>query len=321
MYLLKNEIRLEDRAILEEYLNAFEYRGSSFTLTSLYMWRNINHFCWEIIGDYLCLSGISHLELDKEEPFLFPPLTRTGAYDPEKLAETILAAKKIFEDAGHVFTIRLLPFNMIDMIEAAFPKQIQFTADRPNYDYVYSTKDLIELAGRNYHAKKNHLNYFKNNYEYEYVPLTSDMADEAMDFIREFNARKHLSDYEMGLLRMEEKAMDDVLRNLEKVGYLAGAIRIGGRIEAISIGGYLGRKTVTVHVEKANIEYRGLYQAINNEFCRHVASHVKCINREEDMGISGLRKAKLSYHPIKLVENYIAVFKADMHRIPPGAES
>jgi hypothetical protein len=80
----------------------------------------------------------------------------------------------------------------------------------------------------------------------------------------------------------------------------------------LSIGGYLGKNTVTVHVEKANIEYRGLYQAINNEFCKHVASHVKYINREEDMGIPGLRKAKLSYHPIKLVENYIGVFKSDL---------
>ncbi len=316
MFLFENQINLDSRKILEQYLNAYEYKGSSFTFTSLYMWRDINLFSWQIIGDYLCLSGISHLDLDKEEPFLFPPLTRTGAYDPIKLAETILAAKKIFEDKGHVFTMRLLPFHMIDIIDAALPKQLCFISDRPNYDYVYATKDLIELAGRHYHPKKNHLNYFKGHYDYEYGPLTSEMADEAMEFIHAFNARKNLPDYEMGLLRMEEQAMDDVLRNLEKVGYLAGAIRIGGKIEAISIGGYLGRKTVTVHVEKANTEFRGLYQAINNEFCKNVASRVKCINREEDMGIPGLRKAKLSYHPVKLIENYIAVFKSDTQHKP-----
>jgi hypothetical protein len=138
------------------------------------------------------------------------------------------------------------------------------------------------------------------------------MADDAMDFIHAFNERKCLPEHEMRLLMMEELAMEDALRNLEKVGYLAGAILIDGKIQALSIGGYLGKKTVTVHVEKANTEYRGLYQAINNEFCKHVASHVKCINREEDMGIAGLRKAKLSYHPVKLLENYIALFKADL---------
>jgi hypothetical protein len=102
--------------------------------------------------------------------------------------------------------------------------------------------------------------------------------------------------------------MQDVFHNLETVGYLTGAIRIDGRLEALSIGGRLGKKTVTVHVEKANIEFRGLYQAINNEFCKHVAKDVKRINREEDMGIPGLRKAKLSYKPCMLVEKYTVAF-------------
>ena len=103
--------------------------------------------------------------------------------------------------------------------------------------------------------------------------------------------------------------MEDVFRNLEKVGYSAGAILIDGKIEAIAIGGQLGRNTITEHVEKANVNYRGLYQAINNEFCRNVASKAKYINREEDMGIPNLRKAKLSYKPVKLLEKYIGVFK------------
>ena len=309
MYLLKNKISLDNRDILEEYLSGFDYRISGCSISSLYMWRDINHFCWEIIGDYLCISGTSHLELDTEEPFLFHPLTRDGKYDPIKLRETIFAAKKIFEDGGYKFSIRLLPFHMIEILEKALPRELLFIADRPNYEYVYLTSDLIELKGREYHSKKNHLNYFQNNYEYEYGPLTSAMADEAMEFIRDFNKRKNLPEHEMKLLNMEERAMDDVLRNLEKVGYLAGAIRIDGKIQAITIGGYLGKKSITVHVEKANTEYRGLYQAINNEFSKNVGAHVKCINREEDMGIPGLRKAKLSYHPIKLLETYIAIFK------------
>jgi len=111
------------------------------------------------------------------------------------------------------------------------------------------------------------------------------------------------------LLEYEERAMRDVFLNLDKVGYLSGVIRIGGKIEAISIGGKLGTKTVTVHVEKANTEYRGLYQAINNEFCKAMAKGVKRINREEDMGIPGLRKAKLSYNPVKFVEKYIVTLK------------
>jgi hypothetical protein len=264
-----------------------------------------------MIGDYMCLAGISHLELEQgiEEPFLFPPLTKTGEYHPQKLRETLYEARRIFEAAGHDLSIRLLPLHMVDIIKAACPNEMKIVEDRPNYDYIYKTQDLIELKGREYHSKKNHLNYFNRNYEYQYIRMSSDMARDAMEFIGEFNSRKNVPEHEMQLLKMEEEAMFDVFNNIESVGYLAGAIIIDDKIEALSIGGNLNRNTVTVHVEKANINFRGLYQAINNEFCKHVAANVKYINREEDMGIPNLRKAKLSYKPVKLLEKHIAVFK------------
>lgn len=311
MFMFENRITVEDRPFLEEYLNGYDYKTSGLSFSALYMWRDINRFSWTRSGDYLLLAGISHLELEDGiiEPFLFPPLTKTGAYDSEGVREALEEAKKIFEEKGHPFSIRLLPFHMIDIIENACPGKMKFIEDRPNYDYVYRRQDLVELKGRDYHAKKNHLNYFHKNYQYEYVPLTSAMADDAMRFIDEFNQRKEVPEHEMQMLKMEERAMEDVFRNLEKVGYTAGAILIDGKIEALTIGGTLNKNTITVHVEKANINFRGLYQAINNEFCINVPPFVKYINREEDMGIPNLRKAKLSYKPVKMVEKYIAVFK------------
>ena len=310
MFLFDNRITLENRDILEEYLNGFEYKTSGLSYSALYMWRDINQFSWDMIGEYMCLAGISHLELEEGIilPFMFPPLTCTGEYDKEALRETIFLAKERFEKAGQPFSLRLVPFHMMEIIREAVP-ELRWEDDRPNYDYIYLTQDLIDLKGRNYHGKKNHLNYFKKTYDYEYIELTSDMADECMEFIAEFNARKEVPEHEMEMLRFEEQAMEDVFRNLEAVGYNAGAIRIDGKIEALAIGGQLGARTVTEHVEKANVNFRGLYQAINNEFCKAVASHAKYINREEDMGIPNLRKAKLSYHPCKLLEKYIGVFR------------
>ena len=309
MFLFDNRITLENRDVLEEYLNGFEYKTSGLSYSALYMWRDINQFSWDMMGDYMCMSGVSHLELEQgiELPFMFPPLTRTGEYDRDSLRSAIYQARDFFESKGHPFSLRLVPFHILEIIKEAVP-ELKWEDDRPNYDYIYLTKDLIDLAGRDYHKKKNHLNYFKKTYEYEYVKMTSDMADEAMQFIDEFNRRKDIPAHEMELLKMEEEAMDDVFRNLEAVGYEAGAIRIGGKIEAIAVGGRLGTKMITEHVEKANVEYRGLYQAINNEFCKHVASWAKYINREEDMGIPNLRKAKLSYRPCKLLEKYIGHF-------------
>lgn len=310
MYMFKNRINIENRQILEEYLNGYEYKTSGLSFSALYMWRDINRFSYDIIGDYMCISGVSHLELEDGIilPFMFPPLTRTGGYDKDSLRETIYKAKKHFEKAGQPFSLRLVPFHLMEIIKEACP-EICFRDDRPNYDYIYSTQELIDLKGRAFHGKKNHLNYFKRTYDYEYVELTSDMADDAMEFISEFNKRKEVPAHEMAMLKMEEEAMDDVLRNIEKVGYSAGAILIDGKIEAIAIGGKLGKNTITEHVEKANVNFRGLYQAINNEFCKNVAAKAKYINREEDMGIPNLRKAKLSYNPVKLLEKYIGVFK------------
>ncbi len=311
MFMFENRITIEDRPLLEEYLNAYDYKTSGLSFSALYMWRNINFFSWKIAGDYLLLAGISHLELEDGiiEPFLFPPLTKTGTYEPEGVRKALYEAKEIFEKSGHPFSIRLLPFHMIDIIKEACPGEMKYIDDRPNHDYVYLRQDLVQLKGRDYHGKKNHLNYFHKNFAYEYVPLTSDMAGDAMRFIDEFNRRKEVPEHEMQMLKMEEEAMADVFRNLEKVGYLAGAILIDGKIQALSIGGRLNKNTVTVHVEKANVKYRGLYQAINQEFCKNIPEWVKYLNREEDMGIPNLRKAKLSYKPVKMIEKYIAVFK------------
>jgi hypothetical protein len=322
MFMLENQFTIEARPLLEQYLKGYEYGTSGISFTSLYMWRNINYFSWQLIGDYLCVAGLSHLELEEnvKVPFLFPPLTRTGTYDSAALSATLCEARRIFETKGFQFSVRLMPFQMMDILESACPGEFRFLDDRPNYDYLYRKQDLVELKGREYHSKKNHLNYFLNHYTYEYVALTSAMAEDAMQFIREFNARKQIPAHEMELLKMEERAMTDVLNNLEAVGYLTAAILIDGKIEALCIGGKINKNTVTVHVEKANIAYRGLYQLINNEFCKHMEGNVKLINREEDMGIPGLRKAKLSYKPVKLVESYIAVFKDDLRRNKDEAE-
>lgn len=310
MYMFDNRITIADREFLEKYLNGYEYKTSGLSFSAQYMWRDINQFSWDIIGEYMCICGISHLELEDGIvlPFMFPPLTCTGEYDKEALRETIFKAKERFEKAGQPFSLRLVPVHIMEIISDAVP-ELSWKDDRPNYDYIYRTQDLIELKGRDYHSKKNHLNYFKKNYEYEYVELTSAMADDAMRFIDEFNRRKEVPPHEMELLKMEEVAMKDVFENIEAVGYSAGAIKIDGKIEAVALGGRLGKKMVTEHVEKANVNFRGLYQAINNEFCRNVASWAEYINREEDMGIPNLRKAKLSYRPARLLEKYIGYFK------------
>ena len=143
----------------------------------------------------------------------------------------------------------------------------------------------------------------------EYDNFSHKFKDEIMQFIADFNRKKEIPPHEMEMLKMEEAAMRDVLENLEPAGYRGGVILIDGKIESIAIGGRLGDDTIVEHVEKANVEYRGLYQLILNEFCKHIASDAKYLNREEDMDIANLRKAKLSYNPVELIEKYIGVIE------------
>lgn len=310
--MLENSFKIKDKDFLDPYLNGFDYKTSGLTFTSLFMWQNLNDFKYQLIDDFLCISGNSHLEVNKPEPFLFPPLTKTGDYDPQKLSVAIDKLKNMFESKGYLFSIRLLPFHMIDIIEKAKPNEIEFISDRPNYDYVYKSIDLMELKGRKFHSKRNHLNHFKSSFDYEYVNLRPEMAEECIELNTSLNSDKLIDPKEMELLKMEEKALFQVFENFDQAGYIGGAIKINDKIEAFTIGGPLGKKSLTVHVEKANNSFRGLYQAINNEFCKKNANYVKYINREEDMGLEGLRKAKMSYRPFKYIEKYIATFKSDL---------
>jgi hypothetical protein len=311
MRIFDNEVTAESRETIEKYLQSMEYRASGLAFTSLYMWRDINAISWEEAGGYLCIAGDNHLDEGDAHPFAFLPLTKTGVYEPEGLRRAVLHAKSKFQDAGYSFFMKLVPFHLLESLHDAFPGEFIYIPDRDNYDYVYRTADLSEFKGRDLHKKKNHLNYFLNHFpEYRYDEMTEDDADEAIAFIREFNLRKGvLAPNEMKLLEHEELAMQDVFKNLSKIGYISGAIRIGGRIEAMSIGGRLGRNTVVCHIEKANTEFRGLYQAICSEYCKKLACRFKYVNREEDMGLQGLRKAKLSLHPARMVEKFTVMFK------------
>lgn len=306
MRIFENEFEIEHREVLRDYFDSYEYMCSGASFSSLYMWRNINDFTWEIIGDYLCIEGLSHLELESNEEvhFMMPPMTATGDYDPDKLRESIKLAREKFEGSGVKFTIRLVPGHMLDMIKKACP-DMTFEVDRPNYDYIYETKRLIDYSGRKLHRKKNHFNYFKRTYQYECLPIRPDMTDNIMEFVSWFNRNKDIPPEEMKFLLMEEEAMRDVFTNIDAIGCIGCTILIEGKIQAIALGGWLGENTIVEHIEKANSNYRGLYQVVLSEFCNMASSRATYINREEDMDLDNLREMKLSYRPVQVLDKYL----------------
>ncbi len=180
--------------------------------------------------------------------------------------------------------------------------------ERDSHDYFYEAEKLRTLSGRKYHSKKNHYNSFLKEYgdRFEYRRLGCKDFPEAIALMERWAEDKEKDQHLVG----ERLAVEKVFKNYPKLTETkVGGIYIDNNLEAFTFGELLNPDTVVVHVEKANPEIRGLYTAINKLFLENEFPDVEFVNREEDLGLEGLRQAKLSYKPIKLVEKYTLIEK------------
>ncbi len=310
----------EQTELLNSYFDGYDYRSSSHTLLANYIWRNTHSISWQLIGEYLCIGALGEPEEGNGQRYLMSfPLTRTGSYDTDALRQTLLTAKAMFDEQGQPL-LMMVPGSLVGYLSECFPEgsegsepQAVIEHDRDDDDYIYLKDELATLSGRKLHQKKNHLNYFLKNYEFTYEEATTENADEIMAYIESKN------EYKLGetpedwkeILEKETEAIRELLKFVGK-GLLSGVIRIDGKIVAVTLGEFArtnSKETVIVHVEKADDRIRGLYQAINNEFCKRLPEETVYVNREEDMGLENLRQTKLSYKPVEMGEKYFAVIK------------
>lgn len=310
MKLFKNDITLESKDEMNKYLLAYNHESSAQCFSSLFTWSRVHDFCWEIIDDHLCIEGTYRPDQGVEVliHYMFPPVPADGKLDAERLRAVIEKARAIFDEAGEPLMIKRIPGNMKAVYEEAFP-DIELTEDRTYFDYVYDADRLAELRGKKFHSKKNHVNAFERNYDYEIRPFTPDMTDEVLDLVDRLNAVRDDTPEDAGGLDYERRVIDAPLLNMEALGCIGLSIYIDGRMEAFAFGGPLSDTTVCEHFEKANTEYRGLYAKTTKEFCALARENgYTFVNREEDMGSENLRKSKLSYRPVRLIDKYEMYF-------------
>ncbi len=263
------------------------------------MWRKAYNIKWAVEENCLCIMAGRG-----DSCFALPPFVPQGV-DMTQALNKMMAH---FAQNSWLFELRGVEKFMLDMLEAVKPGSFKWVADRDNFDYVYYAQDLIELKGRKYHSKKNHVNSFKKACQgYSYLPLTADLMAMCLEMLAEWCEKKDC--YQDDILESEMNAIIEALENYQYLGLEGGAIMLDGRVEAFTFGEQINQDTAVIHVEKANPDVRGIYAVINQEFCRHTWQRMKYINREEDMGIEGLRKAKESYHPARMVEKYIVTLK------------
>lgn len=191
------------------------------------------------------------------------------------------------------------------------PEKFEVQENRDYFDYVYSGEDLRTLKGKKLRKKKNHLNAFYREYEgrYEYRRVCCADREEILEFLDRWYTAKE-SDDEFNRLDEEFAGILQVIDHCRELEYKMAAVYIDGKMQAFTLGSYSKTNDMAfIHVEKANPEFRGLYNFINQQFLIHEYPDVEWVNREDDMGLEGLRKAKMSYRPAYLAKKYSIIQK------------
>lgn len=228
--------------------------------------------------------------------------------DPTRYPEATKKLLAYFEEIEQPFHIYDMERGYADFLRSCDCASFEVVADRDNYDYVYLSEKLISLSGRKLHSKKNHLNAFRKEHpDAQFLPITDEIVTQCKLELNSWYKQHRQEDGTVDLfIDYERTAILEVLNNFADFGLKGGAILLDGRVVAFTFGEQLNTDTAVIHVEKADPEVRGAYPAINQGFVEHAWSHLTYINREEDMGIEGLRKAKESYKPEKLIEKFNA---------------
>lgn len=295
-------LTLEDKPIINQYFCKLQPRNSECTFTNLFIWRDCYEVQWAIVDGLLIIKPGQH-----DETWVLQPYGDYGACD---LRNVFTQLDEYFSAQGLPFIMRAITEPFAQLLETEYPDLFYLEDERDLADYMYRGDDLRELKGRKYHSKRNHLSNFKKNYpEYQYEVMTSEMTEEVWAYLEDWCSQKACSGSLDAGLHCEQKAIREALDHFEVLDYKGAVIRLNGKIAAFTLGEKLNDNTVIIHVEKADGSITGLYSAINQEFLLHEWPEVEYVNREEDTGAEGLRKAKLSYHPIELVKKYKGVYR------------
>ena len=283
---------IEDKAMVTGYIKQKKTRSCEDTFGNLLLWaRFYDVQIAEVEG---CLVAAM---MGEELSFHYP----YGLGNVKKCIEVLEAYS---ESRGKEFQMHCVTPEEFEELEHMFPGEFEIEYEREYADYVYEAEKLRTLSGKKYHGKKNHVNRFKKTYEnWEYVPLGKDNVEEAFQLLLQW---KNLNlCHENHDKNAESCVACNYLRLLEELGVVGGMLRVDGKAVAFTIGAQVCEDTMVVHIEKALTEYDGAYAMINQQFVEHECAHVTYVNREDDVGDEGLRKAKLSYHPVFFVEKGI----------------
>ena len=281
-------LTIEQKSTYDALLHRAAHRGCAFSFANLYLW---GRQCVARVGENLLL--FSHFQGKTMYPY---PVCPGSARD----AIELLMADS--QERGIPLRLSGLNTQDVEDLERWYPGRFRFHCGRDGHEYVYAIDDLADLKGKKYQPKRNHINRFLAEYPDAVIrPLDEGTLPDAKNLADRWYQRR-TDEEDAG---MELVALNRAFTHWQALGLEGLVLYVGSQAVAMTMGSFLGEDTVDVHFEKADLDYNGAYAVINRAFARHIREkypQVKFLNREEDMGLEGLRKAKLSYHPHHMVE-------------------
>ncbi len=296
------EIQLSDKSIIDGYLSRAEAPICDYTFVNIYAWQPIYHTAWAEVEGALVVC----FALDAEVGYMI-----VGAEDYGRVL-TALHRESMRTNSR----LRLVGMSSEDAslfaawAEANGLTEMFAVCDNPDYrDYIYSVEDLSTLVGRKYQPKRNHINKFESKYEYEFRELTPQYFQECLCLECRWQLRKAVMDNPDIAREHECKDTDEktAIRRAfdayEELGLYGGVLLVDGHVAAFTYGSAMGEDTFCTHIEKADATMDGIFPMINRCFARALAERgFRYVNREEDMGLAGLRRSKQSFYPVRLQE-------------------
>ncbi len=281
------EIRLSDKIWLTSIFNTFQPQISEYTFTNLFVWRRSKHCLLSKVKD----TPIIIRETKDNVQYFLPPLIKKNLQD---------FMKALLQIGGSY------PLHGLLKEEAYALRDIGFSieSDRDNWDYIYHIQNLIDLKGSKYKSKRQNINKCLSEHTCDYAEIDASMIPDCIQFYdRWCKYRDCVEDTE---LTAESDAIREVFTHYDDLAVFGAVIYVDDYLESFTIGEQLNTETAVVHFEKANPRIKGLYQLLNNWFCKYRLTEFKWVNREQDLGIPGLRRAKMDYDPDHFIEKYLA---------------
>lgn len=290
-------LTIDDKDVIEKYVDKENLESYEYLFSSLYMWRKLNNIKYTVVNDVLVIEKNE----EGKGTFYAQPLK----YNKENLTELVdilIERNENYTDRDYLFGD--VDEKFINDLKKYTDYKIEIKEDINDFEYVYNTNDLIELRGKKYHGKKNHVNSFEKSYKYEIKSIDNEnVIKDCIMLLHKWHEEVAVTvDKEM---LMEIDAIKDLFSELHYFDLQSIAIYVEGELAGFAVGEKVNDKMAVIHVERGEIEYKGIYAFLNRQFLIKDFSDIECVNRQEDTGNAGLRKAKRSYHPVKMVKKYL----------------